>query len=247
MYDNNQLKNKINTSGYFVYRNYFNKEFALKVVEEINEAKNTVKYFDNNNNLRRVEKLYDKGPNLILLNKKILIILNDILGEEFTIFKDKFNSKPPGGEGFFAHYDGIFQFLDQNSIKKNGWYEYGDYFINVLVALDKCDKKNGTIEISESHLGNFNDLLRNTKMDGTPALNEEIEKKIKFKTINLDIGDMVFFLHTCPHRSKKNNSNKSRKIIYYTYNLNKFGSKYDLYFEDKKKSKNSSKALVEKK
>ena len=57
---------------------------------------------------------------------------------------------------------------------------------------------------------------------------------------------MVIFSNTCPHRSKKNNSYKSRRIIYYTYSLAKNGSKYHTYFEDKKNSKNISKALVEK-
>ena len=58
---------------------------------------------------------------------------------------------------------------------------------------------------------------------------------------------MVVFSNTCPHRSKKNNSNESRRILYYTYSLSKNGSKYDKYFEDKEKSKNKSKALVDKK
>ena len=57
---------------------------------------------------------------------------------------------------------------------------------------------------------------------------------------------MVIFSNTCPHRSKKNDSDKSRRIIYYTYSLEKNGSKYDKYFEDKENSKNESKALVEK-
>jgi len=57
---------------------------------------------------------------------------------------------------------------------------------------------------------------------------------------------MVVFLNTCPHRSKKNNSDKNRRIIYYTYSLSKYGSKYKKYFKDKENSKNLSKALVEK-
>ena len=36
------------------------------------------------------------------------------------------------------------------------------------------------------------------------------------------------------------------KNFYYTYSLAKNGSKYDIYFDDKDKSKNISKALVEK-
>jgi hypothetical protein len=37
----------------------------------------------------------------------------------------------------------------------------------------------------------------------------------------------------------------NRRVLYYTYSLSKKGSKYNKYFEDKEKSKNSSKALVD--
>ena len=57
---------------------------------------------------------------------------------------------------------------------------------------------------------------------------------------------MVIFSNRCPHRSQKNDSDKNRRILYYTYSLSKNGSKYDQYFEDKQKSKNLSKALEKK-
>ena len=115
-----------------------------------------------------------------------------------------------------------------------------------MVALDECNKENGALELAKSHAGNFDQLLENTKKDGTPALSKEVESKISFSLINLNVGDMVVFSNTCPHRSKKNDSKKSRKIIYYTYSLGKNGSKYKKYFDDKVNSKNISKALTEK-
>jgi len=245
--DSSNLKKKFYENGFFICKNAFDKNFILRIVDEINKAENTLKYFDNQNNLRRIEKFYNKGVSLITLNEEISTILKNIFEEGFLIFKDKYNAKPPGGEGFFAHYDGIFHFIDPDNIKRNGWYEYGDFFINALVALDTCNEKNGTLELSKSHNGKFIELLKNTKNDGTPALIKEIEANISFDLINLDIGDMVVFSNTCPHRSKKNNSNESRRILYYTYSLSKNGSKYDKYFEDKEKSKNKSKALVDKK
>ena len=48
-------------------------------------------------------------------HKKLL----DIFNEEFLIFKDKFNAKPPGGNGFFPHFDGIFEFKDKNDKIRN--------------------------------------------------------------------------------------------------------------------------------
>ena len=240
------LKKKFDSDGYFICKNFFPKQFISYLVEEIHQSKGTVKYYDNQNFLRRIEKLYDKGEQLRKLNDKILVLLKDVFNKSFLNFKDKFNAKPPGGEGFFAHYDGIFHFHNSNNEKKNGWYEYGDFFINALVALDDCNEENGALELANSHSGNFNELLRNTKQNGTPALRKEVELKTSFKLINLDVGDIVVFSNTCPHRSKKNLSNNDRRIIYYTYSLEKNGSKYDEYFKDKEKSKNESKALVEK-
>ncbi len=239
-------KKKFDIDGYFICKNFFEKNCINQLIDEIDNSKDTKKYFDSLKNLRRIEKLYDKGKQLRNLNKKITNLLNNVFDEKFLIFKDKFNAKPPGGEGFYAHYDGIFHFINSNDEKKNGWYEYGGFFINALVAIDKCNKENGALELAKSHFGNFNDLLKNTKQNGTPALTDEIESKTIFELINLDIGDMVIFSNTCPHRSKKNDTDKNRRIIYYTYSLAKNGSKYDEYFEDKEKSKNVSKALVEK-
>ena len=240
-----RYKEQFDKNGYFVFKNFLTKDFVSKLIDEINNASGTVKYFDNLNNLRRIEKLYDKGMNLVNLNEKLSILLKKIFDKEFLIFKDKFNSKPPGGEGFFAHYDGIFEFINSKDEKKRGWYEYGDFFISALIAIDKCNKENGALELAKSHNGDFARLYKNTKKDGTPALSDEVESKTKFKVIDLEVGDMIIFSNTCPHRSKKNDSDQIRRIIYYTYTPSENGSKYDEYFKDKETSKNKSKALSE--
>lgn len=239
-------KKRIDNDGFFVLKDFVKKDFILNIISEVDSSQDTIKYFDNLNSLRRIEKLYNKGPNLINLNEKILMLLKNIFDKEFLIFKDKFNTKPPGGEGFFAHYDGIFEFINSNNEKKKGWYEYGNFFVSVLVALDECNEENGSLELAKSHKGDFDQLFVNTKKDGTPALSAEVESKTKFNIINLGIGDIVIFLNTCPHRSKKNNSQKIRRILYYTYSLSENGSKYNKYFDDKVNSKNKSKALSEK-
>ena len=243
-----ELKKKYEDDGFFAKYHFIDKDHVREIVEEINNLKDNVDfYYDKKGGLRRIERLYNKGEALKSVNNKTMDLLKKVFDTEFIIFKDKFNAKPPGGEGFYAHYDGIFHFIDHDNNKRKGWYEYGEFFINALVALDPCDEKNGTLEISKHHKGKFNDLLKNTKNDGTPALSEIIESKLSFDSIMLNIGDIVIFSNTCPHRSKKNNSEKNRRVLYYTYTLSKNGSKYDQYFIDKEKSKNISKALVEEK
>ena len=242
-----ELKQKFDRDGYFIYKKFLSKDFISKLLEEINNAPNTTRYSDNLNNLRRIEKIYDKGKNLIYLNKKISILLKEIFDKNFLIFKDKFNIKPPGGEGFIAHYDGVFEFIDANNNTKKGWYEYADFFVSALIAIDKCDIVNGTLELAKSHKGNFDELFENTKKDGTPALSVDVEAKTTFESIDLEIGDVIIFSNTCPHRSQKNNSQNTRRIIYYTYAPSEFGSKYNQYFTDKDNSKgNKSKAFSEK-
>jgi ectoine hydroxylase-related dioxygenase (phytanoyl-CoA dioxygenase family) len=149
-----------------------------------------------------------------------------------------------GGEGFFAHYDGIFMFKDENGADRKGWYEYTDNFVNVLVALDPCNKENGTIEIAKVHNGSFENLLLNTKQNGTPEILDKIKTKINFYTIELNTGDIVIFNNLCPHKSEKNNSKQNRGTLYYTYTQEKHGSFYEKHFIDKKNSKNNkSKSL----
>lgn len=241
---NTNILKEYSLNGYFTIKNVFSSSNIYDLKNEIKVADNVDKYFDKNGEIRRIERIFNKGKKLNFLNKEIIKILKNIFKEDYIIFKDKFNAKPPGGEGFFAHYDGVFMFKDEKNLNKKGWYEYSDHFINVLVALDICNKKNGTIEISKIHNDNFNNLLLNTKNNGTPDLLEEIESKLIFETIELNPGDIVVFSNQCPHRSKKNYSNSSRGTLYYTYTLEKFGSFYEKYFEDKKNSKNkTSKSL----
>ena len=46
------------------------------------------------------------------------------------------------------------------------------------------------MEIAKLHPGNFDQLLENIKKNGTPALLEEVESKIPFSLLNLNIGDI---------------------------------------------------------
>ena len=114
--------------------------------------------------------------------------------------------------------------------------------MNVLIALDKCDEENGTIELAcvKVALINYYKIQKN----GTPDIIESVEKELIFELVELDVGDVVIFSNTCPHRSSKNTSDKSRRTLYYTYTKQLEGSYYDQYFLDKKNSKNkSSKSL----
>ena len=57
---------------------------------------------------------------------------------------------------------------------------------------------------------------------------------------------LLFFQILVHIDQKKNGTNNNIRVLYYTYSLSKYGSKYQKYFHDKEKSKNPSKALVDK-
>ena len=239
------FKKKFDIDGYFKVENFITKEEINKIIEEINNLKDVDIYKDRNNKIRRIERIYNKDKYLNKIHDNFVGLINEVLNKKVLIFKDKFNLKPPGGEGFKSHYDGVFYFVDSKNNKKKGWYEYGNFFISVLLSLDDSNQENGTIEIAKSHENKFYELIKNTNNDGTPILLEEIEKKTKFEKIHLNSGDVVIFKNTCPHRSGKNTSQTNRRILYYTYLSEEFGDQYQNYFNDKKISKNkTSKSLI---
>ena len=230
--------------GYFIVKNFIKRPNLMKILNDLNSIilKNKNIYYDKKNKIRRIERIYNKSKNFKNLNKDILNLLKFIFKEDFTIFKDKINFKPPGGEGFYPHYDGIFHFF-KNKKKMRGWYEYSNVFVNCLVALDNCNKRNGPLELAEEDKLSFSKLIKKTKRDGTQVLLDSVLKKKKFKKIILSKGDIVFFSNRCAHKSKKNLTNKMRRVLYYTYNPLKFGKKYSKYFKDKEQSNSIHKSI----
>tara|TARA_B100000242_G_C43003688_1_gene466349 strand:+ start:109 stop:849 length:741 start_codon:yes stop_codon:yes gene_type:complete len=236
------LTDQYKKKGFIVIRKFLNKKNLAKILLDFKKVK-CQKYLDRNGRIRRYENFYNKTIELNRLNIKILKLLKNLFKSDFVIFKDKLNLKPPGGEGFSAHYDGIFYFKIKNK-KFKGWYEYANKFYNVLIPFDDSNKLNGTIQIAKEDKKGFLSLYKNTTKDGTPNLLRSFEKKKKFENINMKKGDVCIFSNRCAHRSNKNKSKSSRRILYYTYNKKMDGNNYKKYFNDKSKSSNKIKALT---
>ena len=58
----------------------------------------------------------------------------------------------------------------------------------------------------------------------------------KFKSFELDVGDVIFFNSYIPHKSGPNKSKKSRIQIYLTYNSISAGNFRKRYISEKRKS-----------
>ena len=61
-------KKKFDKDGYFKIKNFLNKTEISNIVEEIMKLSNVSIHKDNNDILRRVEKFYNKGKYLNLIN-----------------------------------------------------------------------------------------------------------------------------------------------------------------------------------
>ena len=179
----NKKRLEYEEKGYCIIKDLLSVDLLEKAHKDILESKDTSVFKDQSGKLRRIESIYDKTSNLKLVYKSCLEILSNIFSKEFYIFKDKYNAKPPGGEGFFAHYDGIFEWIDADGNKRNGWYEYADMFVNVLASIDPMTAENGALEVSNEQKGSFSELLKNTKGNNTPDLKKSVEDSLDFEKI----------------------------------------------------------------
>ena len=244
--DISQFSEAYKRFGYVIIEDFF----SLKTVSEIKKAIQVVKeegdvdlYVDRSGNLRRMEHFTFKHEVFKLVNEELIKILFKLTTLEQIIFKDKVNFKPPKGEGFYPHFDGVFQYKTDSGEVKNGWYEYASVFNNCLICLDQFNLDNGTLEISHSHNEDFSLLLEKTKLDGSPNIRNDQLSHLDFQPILADAGSLIVFKHTCPHKSSPNYSNSDRGSLYLTYNNLIDGAFYEQYFIDKKKSINPNKSL----
>ena len=138
-----------------------------------------------------------------------------------------------------------FQFSDKAGQLKNGWYEYSDLFLNVLIALDDFTLNNGALEVSQVHPGDFAVLIKNTKMNGSPDLLSAVANQCAFYPVLVPAGSLVFFRNNVPHRSGPNLSSGMRRSVYYTYCVSESLGEgvYERYFADKRQSTSKLKAL----
>ena len=82
-------RKKFLNNGYFIIKNFFNKEEISIINNEIIKSKKTEIYKDSNNKIRRIEKFYNKGKFLKEINDRFIDLIWNILNLKVLIFKDK--------------------------------------------------------------------------------------------------------------------------------------------------------------
>ena len=171
--------------------------------------------------LSRIEKFVEYNPDLrdFVLADKMVGRVSELMGEPAKLFKEKINFKLPGGDGFAPHQD-----------IQPGWDDYADFFISVLVTVDKSTVENGCLELAAGH--HTRGLIgRKWK----PLEGRELEG-IRFVKYPMEPGDVAFFDCFVPHQSEPNLTDKPRRNLYLTYNRAGSGDWREKYFSDKRQS-----------
>ena len=242
-----EAKEEYENNGFTLLDSILSTEQLCKIsaaIKDLSTSNNIDLYKDRSGLVRRMENFTYKNNVLEELNEEVRELLRYLTNEVQVLFKDKVNFKPPKGEGFFAHYDGVFQFKNSDGDIRNGWYEYANDYNNILITLDDFTNENGPLEVANSHVGNFDQLLKNTTCDGTPNLKTEVEDRCNFTPMICGAGSVIIFKHSCPHRSSANNSQKERGSLYWTYTPSDNEKIYEQYYKDKADSQNKNKALT---
>ena len=142
-------------NGFLIKKNFFNESEALEIKKWIDDyqkrdpldwsGKENAYYEtslldEKSRILSRIEKFADfhSGLKNIAESSRLLDHLQDLVGEECILFKEKINLKQPGGNGFRTHQDIV-----------SRWDDFASYFINVFVTIDECTIENGCLEIAK--------------------------------------------------------------------------------------------------
>jgi ectoine hydroxylase-related dioxygenase (phytanoyl-CoA dioxygenase family) len=136
-------------------------------------------------------------------SSRILRLVSQIYGEQACLFKDKLIFKPPGAEGYALHQDYI------------AWKSFPKTFLTAIVAIDPCDSENGATEV-------FRGYHRRGYMSETDGMYHQLPHDAVDPSLGVVLalapGDVAFFSGYTPHRSAPNASDRTRRLLYLSYN-----------------------------
>src|SRR5271155_3898322 len=159
-----------------------------------------------------------KGFDGLLRGAELLGILEQLAGEEMSLFKEKINYKLAGSGGFSPHIDAT-AYTHVKNIKH----------LTILLAVDETNMTNGGLEVVEgSHLMTV-PISRKDNCIEPDWVDEQ-----NWVPVELAPGELLVFGSYLAHRSGANHSSKDRKAIYATYNCKSEGNLHDEYYADRK-------------
>jgi len=128
------------------------------------------------------------------------------------------NFKLPGADGFAPHQD-----------VAAGWWMYGQSLhISCLVSVDAATRENGCLEVVPAR---HREGMMGYEWKEIPS---EKLSTMDFVEVPTQPGDVLFFDSYVPHKSKPNDSDKNRRVLYVTYAKASEGDFRDRYYADKR-------------
>ncbi|WP_118988028.1 phytanoyl-CoA dioxygenase family protein [Photorhabdus sp. CRCIA-P01] len=162
--------------------------------------------------------------------------LEELVGAELTLFKDKCNVKAPQGGAFPPHQDAP------------AYLNFGPtIFITAGITLDDLSVDNGCLHMATNYRHLHVGVTRycTTPYGDYPLFKyyvggarngdivDEVQTALQWQTITARAGDMLVFNSFIPHFSHINISSQYRRVLYLTFNLLSEGSHYQRYYQKK--------------
>lgn len=194
--------------------------------------------FDNDEKVCRYEYLNGYSqPIKTLIVPKLQQLIHQLTDTDFVLFKDKCNAKNPGGGAFEPHQD----IIAYDQFKPA-------YHVTAAIFLDDATLENGCLYFPENYqqdLANLETRRVPTPVGDLPVLQsyeggtthgnirQEICDQMNWTPITAKAGDVVLFDSYVPHYSKKNESQLTRRAMFFTFNPLSDGDFYEAYYDMK--------------
>jgi 2-aminoethylphosphonate dioxygenase len=233
-----EQKNEFNDKGFIVIKSFFDKE-DMDIVsiwldglrEKLPGESKEAMYYERSlmtdeNLLVRVEHvLGDHNPEItsLLVSPKAIECLTDLFNESPILFKEKINYKLPGCRPDKLHQD-----------QAAGWNAYSDFFITMGIVVDANRKDNAALSFMKS--GNYEKNLMTEEWQPLTEEDPPYQPMDEYVLLEADPGDVIFFDCYVPHGSPANNSTRSRRNIFLTFNRQSDGDMRNRYYTNKWKT-----------
>ncbi len=170
--------------------------------------------------LARIENFVPYHPGLaeLLTGERMRAILSECAGEPVVLFKDKINFKYPGGAAFTPHQD------------YPAYVNFGvAHHVTLMVPADPFTLENGCLVMA---LDACERRILPQNPDGT--VKQEALDGLRTVPLLAVPGDVIIFDAWVPHWSGKNESTRSRRSYYMTFNPASAGDHRAAYYERKR-------------
>ena len=206
--------------GYVLVRGLFDAEEA-KLLQQAMETDpeiraNLYDRFDASGKATKMVTWNQPGDSVYGLaarSHRIVDTMEDLLGGEVYHYHSKLTAKEPlEGGAWEWHQDYGY------------WYNNGclfPYMASVMVALDKCTKENGCLQVlrGSHHMGRIDHgLMEGQQVGADPARLEHALTQMEIVYAEMEPGDGLFFHCNTLHRSDQNRSPNRRWTVLFCYN-----------------------------